>query len=843
VCHPADTATFVDGQALATLGVALITTGGLGSTGDEYFTLYLDSPTGANVTSTTAHSADVFILANEHTPIIYNGSGAIDQGQTLASQGSLLDNAYDLGGDAMSLTEINGSSFPPGLATATSHGSVTINEDGSYTYTPSSSYVGGDSFTYTVNSGSALATATVELNVNYVPPTVLPVPTQASVASGSSNANLKGLAISDPHASAISGNVSVVVHANQGTINVNNVTGGVSSSHISGNGTSRVVLTGTVSQMNTTLADSNGVDYSPDSTFNGDDDVTMTVQDSDNSLTTSMDVPLTVTPPAPSSPGTTSNPYGSFVVNVPAEQTMVADSWVPLDGIDVSIIDATEDFTDSEGHPGQMEVSLTAANGLLLITRSASGVTLEGGDGTGGNAYLDGTLAGISALLAMPGAVEYRNESGFAGVDTVTVLATTETREGSVLIGPDTSSSVVSILVKTNPVANPDGPFVVYYDGGPYSDNVLNNDTDSYAHAMKAMLVSTPKHGSLTFDSYGDFTYTALNNYTGPDDFQYRFEDGFAVSNVAEVTLDVRKLGVPWILYPYLEVDFAAEVDLGIFFRPSPGASSGPRMSGSGLPLNSQPPQSVNSALDSSNTARPIRSEAMASAAVSPAQRRNGPNGMQQANRQQNNQSAWSAFWGSLTDSYNSVVDGLAGAYMSVAPTSLGGNSQAAQQLLNQAYQRGPLGQTENGPAWAYYTTRTAIGVATFFAAAAVGVGGVEFVFLGNESISASVLWGGSLAPVAGWSTRLAGADLQIMQTAASTTTRGAGFMNHLGALAQSVAARIPGGQIHLLGRINGSPVYGSLVSGTGIAEVNGVTMVVKQTAQGIFEILGPFIP
>jgi hypothetical protein len=81
------------------------------------------------------------------------------------------------------------------------------------------------------------------------------------------------------------------------------------------------------------------------------------------------------------------------------------------------------------------------------------------------------------------------------------------------------------------------------------------------------------------------------------------------------------------------------------------------------------------------------------------------------------------------------------------------------------------------------------------------------------------------------------------MQNAASATTRNAGFWNHLGALADATAARIPAGQVHLLGNIDGSQVYGSLVSGTGIAEINGVTMVVKRIASGGFEILGQFIP
>jgi RHS repeat-associated protein len=101
----------------------------------------------------------------------------------------------------------------------------------------------------------------------------------------------------------------------------------------------------------------------------------------------------------------------------------------------------------------------------------------------------------------------------------------------------------------------------------------------------------------------------------------------------------------------------------------------------------------------------------------------------------------------------------------------------------------------------------------------------------------------GGVPNTGGWAARLRGKDLQIMQEAAASTTRNAGFMNHLEAVAQATAMRVPGGKVHLIGRINGSPVFGSLVSGTGIVEINGVTMVVRKTAPGVFEILGPFIP
>lgn len=54
--------------------------------------------------------------------------------------------------------------------TQPSHGSVTINPDGSYTYIPASGYIGTDSFTYTiVDNLSNTATATVTITVNPTP--------------------------------------------------------------------------------------------------------------------------------------------------------------------------------------------------------------------------------------------------------------------------------------------------------------------------------------------------------------------------------------------------------------------------------------------------------------------------------------------------------------------------------------------------------------------------------------------------------------------------------------------------------------------------------------------------
>ncbi len=55
-----------------------------------------------------------------------------------------------------------------GLGTGPQHGTVTINPDGTYTYTPATGYSGADSFSFTVSDGTNTATYTVTITVDPV---------------------------------------------------------------------------------------------------------------------------------------------------------------------------------------------------------------------------------------------------------------------------------------------------------------------------------------------------------------------------------------------------------------------------------------------------------------------------------------------------------------------------------------------------------------------------------------------------------------------------------------------------------------------------------------------------
>src|SRR4030095_8506749 len=85
---------------------------------------------------------------------------AVNEDNTLAvAAPGLLGNDSDVDGDSLSAVLVSGPA----------HGALTLNSDGSFTYTPSANYHGGDSFTYKASDGSADSNiATVTLTINSV---------------------------------------------------------------------------------------------------------------------------------------------------------------------------------------------------------------------------------------------------------------------------------------------------------------------------------------------------------------------------------------------------------------------------------------------------------------------------------------------------------------------------------------------------------------------------------------------------------------------------------------------------------------------------------------------------
>src|SRR5438876_7413111 len=71
----------------------------------------------------------------------------------------VLANDSDADGDSLSATVVSGPS----------HGTVSLDSNGSFTYVPDSGYEGDDSFVYAASDGSLSSNATVTIAVGHIP--------------------------------------------------------------------------------------------------------------------------------------------------------------------------------------------------------------------------------------------------------------------------------------------------------------------------------------------------------------------------------------------------------------------------------------------------------------------------------------------------------------------------------------------------------------------------------------------------------------------------------------------------------------------------------------------------
>jgi hypothetical protein len=169
------------------------------------------------------------------------------------------------------------------LVTDASNGSLTLNADGSFSYTPNADFSGTDSFTYKANDGtndSNVATATIFVRaINDAPINNLPAPETTTqdadlvLSTGGGNA----ISISDDDAG--SNPVQVTLSATNGTLTLPGTTG---LTFTNGDGTADggMTFTGTVADINAAL---NGLTYTPNSGYVGPDLINITTTDQGNS--------------------------------------------------------------------------------------------------------------------------------------------------------------------------------------------------------------------------------------------------------------------------------------------------------------------------------------------------------------------------------------------------------------------------------------------------------------------------------------------------------------------------------------------------------------------------------
>jgi VCBS repeat-containing protein len=175
-------------------------------------------------TTATPGTVTITVLADNDPPVAHADAYTIGQGGTLnvAAASGLLSNDTDVDNGAGQLTAL--------LGVGPANGTLSLAADGSFTYTPSATFTGADSFTYRVSDGSdtsTLATATVT-----VTPTghVNGAPAGGSFTAGDPDPRtgvvIGSVSGTDPDGDTL--NYSAPVSTGKGTISINASTGSFS---------------------------------------------------------------------------------------------------------------------------------------------------------------------------------------------------------------------------------------------------------------------------------------------------------------------------------------------------------------------------------------------------------------------------------------------------------------------------------------------------------------------------------------------------------------------------------------------------------------------------------------
>jgi len=483
------------------------------------------------VTSTETSNLDSAASSSSATIAVNLEPDAVDDAVTLNEDAAtiidLAANDTDADGDTLVVTEIN--SEPQ-------HGTVTINEDGTVTYTPDADYHGSDHFTYTVSDGAGgFDTARANLTVDSVNDAPVAVDDTAVIDEDSS-VNLNVMA----NDSDVDGGEMImdsVTQPEHGTVTIN------------GNGT---------------------VTYTPDANFNGTDSFTYTIIDADGATDTAT-VNLTVNPgddvPVAVADVATLDEDSSVIIDALANDSAPDGSFsldsftqpehglvtVNADGNFVYTPDANfnggDSFTytiaDADGDVSTAIVSVAvnpvndpvvAVDDVAVLNEDAASVidVLANDTAVDGGLELTGVTQPLHGTVAIndDGTVTYTPAENYNGSDSFTYSITdadgdVSTATVSLTINPENDAPVA---VDDSATLNEDASAVI---------NVLGNDTDLDGDFLSLDSVTQPEHGTVTINLDGTVTYTPEADYNGTDSFTYTISDGAGGTDTATVSLTV----------------------------------------------------------------------------------------------------------------------------------------------------------------------------------------------------------------------------------------------------------------------------------------------------------------
>jgi VCBS repeat-containing protein len=463
-----------------------------------------------------------------------------DTARTVAAPGVL---ANDSDADGDTITSV--------VKTNPSHGALTLNTDGSFTYTPTASYTGPDSFTYQAKDATnSSPAATVTLTVN-APPTAN-ADTYTTAEDTPLNVVAPGVLGNDVGATGTTLSASIVATPTHGTATLN------------ANGSFSYTPTANYSGTDTfTYKANDGAVDSPSPatvtlTVTAVNDLPVATADT---YTTPEDTALVVGAPGVLGNDTDADnvTLTAVIGNQPIHGTLTLNAngsftYTPTanyNGADTFTYDAN-DGTANSAEQAMVTITVTAVNDPPVatddaytatedtpLTVSAPGVLADDTDVESSAltaSVVDGPSHG-TLTLNPDGSFTYTPTTDYYGTDTFSYDAndgTADSAEPATVTITVTAVNDLPVAVDDTYTTPEDTPLMV---GAP---GVLGNDTDVDDEVLTAVLGAAPSHGDLTLNADGSFTYTPTAHYQGSDSFTYTVNDGDASSDSpATVTITV----------------------------------------------------------------------------------------------------------------------------------------------------------------------------------------------------------------------------------------------------------------------------------------------------------------
>ena len=491
---------------------------------------------------TTAEVPIIEGATGEQGPLVVDDSATTESGQVVLID--VLANDSDPDGDALAIVAVAGEPIAIGEPVAIADGRVTLNPDGTLSFTPNPGFAGEVRFEYTVSDGNSLASGQVTVHVGGDADSQ-PVAVDDSAATTAGNAVSGNLAANDSP-SADGGNVWALADAPI-------------------NGSAIVNADGTYT-------------YTPRSGFTGQDEFSYSITDADGDIsvaTVTVTVSDGATPPISDDSPVAVNDSVSIAADEIASGSLADNDtpsddggnvWAlqtpPANGTAVVNGDGSYSYTPNAGFSGQDSFTYTItdsdgdfSSATVFVSVGVSdsqpvaeddsftvspGSTFDGDlaandtpSADGGNVWAIADLAqGGEVVVNADGSFSYTPDEGYFGIDTFTYTVTDA--DGDVSTGRVTIDVVAQDGV---PVAEDDD--FVTDQGVAVGGDLAANDTPSADGGDSWELAVSPANGSVIVNFDGTFTYTPDAGFSGVDRFDYRITDADGDVSVATATITV----------------------------------------------------------------------------------------------------------------------------------------------------------------------------------------------------------------------------------------------------------------------------------------------------------------